>query len=559
MIGRSRIRAGGPAAVLVALLAMAVFAPSASASESPPENVELPTISPATLYQGQEASASTGSWHGTYAAHWFACTEQTGGRFASAECGKEGYPSKWEMTQLGEGKSTSLTSPGGTIAISGTVSGVKFTPSCETSFSSSSVENPAGGAAGSGQGTLSFVNCKEELHHCTVTPGSAVAEKIELPNVEGKTEAVIAPKEGTVIGSFTFSGCEITGMNKEWKLYGSVVGAVSNPGSALAFDSASSGGGALRFVSTSGPIATATGSIALQTAAGGHIRADANTYAYQWNLCGFSCYPISGATGARFTPTEGNVAVGATLSVTVTATNPAGSTTVESKRSSSVKQRLSWYACGKWEGPGVYEDASCTAKGGSNPYEWSRRTSGSFDTSNHLELGGEGAETYLLRYTLGEVSYELTCVKGEGHGSIANSETRAQVEGYKTTLSGCTSDHECQITGGKITSTTLTGKSPEAPSSLKHEITFEPSEGTTLATFEMTGCEYSFWNGTYSLTGKWPTQVENGKSRMITLGEESLNAGMKVQVRQTAVKARFEALNTMSTEGGLPLKLDTGA
>ncbi|HEY7949831.1 MAG TPA: hypothetical protein VID51_03240, partial [Solirubrobacterales bacterium] len=103
---------------------------------------------------------------------------------------------------------------------------------------------------------------------CKVTPGSAVASKLELATLEGKTYALLSPKEGTTFYNVTFAECSVTGT---YKLVGTLRGFYSNSASQIEFN-AESTAEALRVGSPVGPKVTAVGSIGLETSAGGYIR-----------------------------------------------------------------------------------------------------------------------------------------------------------------------------------------------------------------------------------------------------------------------------------------------
>jgi hypothetical protein len=222
------------------------------------------TNSQGTFY-GKDATFTTAA-----PLHWFPCTEQTGGKYSNSKCTTEGIPNKWESLKLKEGVKTNVTAKGNPIAFTASIGGIGGSFSCATALSAASLENPSGGANGIGNAEIAFSGCKGEggWSSCKVTPGSAVASKLELATLEGKTYALISPKEGTTFYNVTFAECSVAGT---YKLVGTLRGFYSNSASQIEFN-AESTAEALRVGSPVGPKVTAVGSIGLETSAGGYIR-----------------------------------------------------------------------------------------------------------------------------------------------------------------------------------------------------------------------------------------------------------------------------------------------
>ncbi len=122
-----------------------------------------------TYHYRMVATNSQGTFYGkdatfTTAAplHWFACAEQTGGRFSNSKCSTESLPWKWESLKLKEGEKTNVTAKGNPIAFSSSIGGFGGSFSCATALSAASLENPSGGANGIGNAEIAFSACKGE-------------------------------------------------------------------------------------------------------------------------------------------------------------------------------------------------------------------------------------------------------------------------------------------------------------------------------------------------------------------------------------------------------------
>lgn len=553
MISRSKYGSGAAftagLAVLTASLLLGVFGGTAFATESAPVNTALPTISGEGPYLAAELTASTGTWTSEAPAHWFGCNEQAGGKYANSECAKQGYPSSWESVRLKEGEKSTITAKGSSIVFSSTIAGLKGTVTCETEVTSATLENPAGGGSGLGNAELTYKSCTAGggWASCTVTPGATVPVKLELATVEGSGKVYVLPT-GANLGTLTFSKCTYEFLNSTYKIAGKITGLYSNSASQIEFNTTTTFTG----LTLNGTIKLmATGTIGLETSKGGHVAADSLTYAYAWNRCvSEKCSEIAGATSSSYTVTAADV--GKKLSVSVTATNPSGSTTATSKEIGPVGERLSWYKCAAGVGPGVYEDANCSKKGASNSYSWFRPASMPATTTN-TELG-----SYTLGYTLpSEFAFTYTCTKAQGTGTLVNNEGSAAVSNYQLTLSNCvvSGGAGCKLQGEKLVFNTLKASSPKSPEKLTPKLKFEPStEGATVATYQLEGCTYEWFNGQYLITGSFPAQVNNEKSFMSTSWLESKET-LKVIGKSSTMPARFEGASKIASEEA-PVKLD---
>lgn len=489
---------------IAALAIAAVLGLFAGTALGAPTNTSAPVISPSTPKVGKPATATTGSWNSGYVAHWL-----------------EG-----ESTPLEEGKSVGVNATGGSITFAGTSSGATGSFTCETAVKNTSLENPSGGGAGKGNLELEYKNCVGSAGlwgGCSITPPAPVALKIELGTFEGKAKAVISPVEGTSFGNFFMSGyCAGAGNNKP---VGVINAVYSNSSSQIEFNPETTATG-LRWGSRFGPYFTATGTIGLKTTGGQAVKADSMTYAYTWKRCSATCENIAGAGGATYTPVAADQ--GKNLKVAVTATDPSGNATVESSATSSATASLSWYV----------------SEGGT----WLRPASTSFTAT-------EFAPT-VIRYTWGGVLYEISCSGGSGSGTLANTETQANVEGFNLTLTGChlTLPVSCNIKGEKLVFNTLKASSPaESSSELKHGLTFVPQSGSVLVEFAYTGCGIE---GSHYFSGYFPAQFSNEGSRLVTSYSEVIGSGgMRLQ-GITGPPVGMTSASTVLSEGSKAVKLD---
>ncbi|HET6241915.1 MAG TPA: fibronectin type III domain-containing protein, partial [Arthrobacter sp.] len=250
-----------------------------SSSTTSSVSQQLTGLRPGTQYHfrvvvtGEEGSTRTPDATFTTGprALWNACTKQAGGKFATAECAKEGSPNEWESLPLTSGQKTSITAKGAPIVISSTQSGLKLVFSCETEVAGASLENPNG----LGNAEVKYKGCKPEglaaEKSCKVENTANFPSTLELLYLEGKTQVILKPIGGQPFARFTISGCSITAWNHIYQLEGKMRGFYSNGASKIEFTSESTGDGTLTLF---GQKATAVGSITLQASGGGAIRAE---------------------------------------------------------------------------------------------------------------------------------------------------------------------------------------------------------------------------------------------------------------------------------------------
>lgn len=277
------------------------------------------------------------------------------------------------------------------------------------------------------------------------------------------------------------------------------------------------------------------------------------SYSYAWERCGGTCETIVGQTGTTYTPAQSDASK--SLVFVVTATNASGSATARSKLSSAVTPSLSWFECGAWGGTGVFEDASCSKKGASNPYSWLRPSGNS--TSFTAAIGEGAGETYKFYTTIAGSAVEFQCTSGQGAGTLTNTGSRAEIEGFNLTLNYCAvvkpAGKGCEIEGNKLVFNTLSGYSPESPAKLNPELRIEPKVGGNLTEFHIAHCvePMSFLNGYHTFTGYFVTQVQSKSSTMYTSPLE-WNLYM-----DGAFPTRLASGTALKAGGKYPVKLDT--
>ena len=528
MVIRSRTRGLGPRslglAALAAVFLIGLF--SGAASAAPPVNSVSPAISPSTPEVGKAATASTGTWTSEAPARWLAGTEP-----------------------LKEGEKVTVTPHSTWFHYAGTYAGSFGELDCETTVSAASLENPAGGGSGVGNVEIAYPMClgAYAFANCTVTPGGPVGARIELTTVDGKVKLA---QVGTNLGTFTLTGKECVVAGSTLKVVGVIEGRFSNAHPRIEFNPETSNTGALRFGSKAGPKVSATGALDFETAEGKDIKTSSLAYAYAWSRCtGATCTAISGATSSSYTPVEADW--GQKLKVSVTATDANGSTAAESAQTNAVIGSPHWYVCGEWGGTGVYEDASCSKKGATNPYSWLQPASSSVTASSEALVN--------IGWTSGGIWYEINCTEVSGAGTLANSGGSSSVKGLDLNFGNCwfskPGGMECNIkSGGKSHYLDFRPMSATVKTNTtRPELSFVPETGTIFSEFELTGCALL---GTYTFTGQFPATFDNADSSVLTTQSEvKASEGMKFQKGPIAgIESRIEL-----REGSKPVKLGFGS
>jgi len=178
-----------------------------------------------------------------------------------------GGPTEGAKTKLAEGSSVSYSSSTGSASytVSSTISGVKFTIQCNGSgnWAGGSVENPAGGGAGTAKGSMVFAGCiVSQPANCVVEGGGASSKSLTGLATEagGVPAASFSPTEGSTIATFTIGGASCPAALKGGKsLTGGLTG-VPNSSGTYAFS-----GAGLKYA---GQTATLSGQATPETSAG---------------------------------------------------------------------------------------------------------------------------------------------------------------------------------------------------------------------------------------------------------------------------------------------------
>lgn len=500
-------RTGGLAALALSLL-LGVLGGTALGA---PTNTALPIISPSTPEVGSPATASTGSWTSEAPVHW---QNSKGVAFEA-------------------GKSIAVTERGGPITFAGSVGGVEKEITCELFVNNANIENPSGGGSGVGTAELEYKGCvgyKGTKPPCIITVNANSPVNLQLIKVDGDPRLGITPV-GEYIANMSVSGKSCPGAGN-FKIIGEIKASYLNPNSRLEFTVAGTAGGALRF--NGGQKATAEGAISVEnTATGEAVQANSLTYAYQWKRCSGGCTNIEGATGPTYTPTKADL--GKTLTVVVTATDSNGSTAAESLASGTVSGKLSWYA-------------------ETSPATWTKVTSKSFTSDNLKEGSSYG---FYLGWVWGGVLFKTHCSNGSGSGWLTSTATKATIEGYKLTLTGCnqTSPGACQLTSSEIKFNSMTASSVSGSiTSLNTALTFAPT-GSAFFEVSFKSCPYA---GPYKIVGAYPGQYNNGLSAAVSEFSEVQTAGTMRFQEAAGPIVGFDGLNRVQSEGKYPVKLDVG-
>jgi hypothetical protein len=252
-----------------------------------------------------------------------------------------GWSSAVQWVGLPEGKETAVTANGGRLSFSVSTGGVHFTVSCESHLTGAVLENPTGSGAPRGSAKLTLANCISDASGktpaiCKITPGPA---RTIYPGIgtgrseDGYVEVNIFPQEG-VVATFTASECTpaMSAFNGPWEVAGNMLGKYQEYGSQARFDPTTTGPA----LTMRGAAAAATWNLRFTNSSGVGIEAGPLGYSYSWKRCeGTSCEVIPGASSSTYVPT--NRDQGKTLSAVITATNSAGSASVETNKSAAVE------------------------------------------------------------------------------------------------------------------------------------------------------------------------------------------------------------------------------
>jgi hypothetical protein len=276
---------------------------------------------------------------------------------------------------------------------------------------------------------------------------------------------------------------------------------------ALASFSGSASGTETAPENTSPPTISPTSPVegAAVTAANGTWTGSPTGYAYQWYRCSGTgtCVSIPGATSSTYFPLESQL--GSTLRVSVTATNGAGSGSALSAATSAIVAStgpFQWYACKELgAGKGSFEDSACTKSGKGN-YDWIKLVPGFV-----AGLQVSGSKPFAFGWNTSGVPIAVSCSSQSGSGQVENPGgiSPAALVGTTFKLSGCTvtqpAGKGCKVSGESVSTQNLKAAATESakPRTLK----FQPTFGTQVLTFAMTGCSTEILNTNWIIAGSF--------------------------------------------------------
>jgi hypothetical protein len=302
------------------LMSGSALATAVRTTASPPVNNSLPTIA-GTAREGETLTASNGLWGGVtpiaYAYQWQRCNA-SGSSCGSinhatnqnyvASSGDVGRTIRVEVTATNaDGKSQALSAPTGEIAASGNApANTKQPDPSGTPQEGQTVTVDNGSWSGLKPMTFSY-----QWQSCTVATGACTS-------IAGATKASYLIGTGHVgsrLRAIVTAGNSVGKTSAFSNLTTTVLAKASAP------------------VNSSLPVISGTASVGQQLTASTGVWSGVatNGFSYQWTRCnsnGSACANISGATGQSYG--VGQADLGLALRVTVTATNPTGSTTATS-------------------------------------------------------------------------------------------------------------------------------------------------------------------------------------------------------------------------------------
>jgi hypothetical protein len=523
LMKRSRYRRAAmiTASLALSLAALLLTAAGGAALAAVPKNVELPVISPTAVEIGKAATASTGAWNSEAPVHWF-----------------EG-----ESSILKSGEKVAVKAVSGRFSYSATISGLSGSINCGTEVASTTLENPATGAAGVGNANLTYQGCETEgsWRKCA---GSFAAEtipvKFNLSTTEGTEKIAIQPT-GSNLGKFSLVGASCPeALEGTIGVFGTINGRYSNLTSSINFNSST--GSTLRLRNEiTGPKATAAGGVTLTSSKGAAITAHGLTYTYAWSRCEGSCTAIPGATASNYTPERADL--GKSLKVTVTATDTNGSAAATSLASAAVVGTPAWY-----ESP--------------TSNVWEKIGSKSFTSTNSFSKGAKVPLKVNLNYEKQAV-LEIACGTSEGAGTLTSGLAKASIEGYKLKLSECVLENHtpCHLESASLSFSSMGASSAATAASFSPTLTLYPTVPSAyLLEIKVVGC--LALEGDYELGGSVPATVPNepsaGGGVLRTSGPEVEQSKLLVAYRshQFIGYAGIEGAARLLSEGSKPVKLD---
>jgi hypothetical protein len=307
-------------ASLLTLTSGSAFATVARSAASPPANTTLPTIS-GTAQQGATLTAANGTWSGatpiTYAYQWQRCSSSGSSCGTIGSATDQNYVASSSDTggtirvavtaTNSDGKSQALSAATATIAPLGSApANTKQPDPSGTAQDGQTLSVDNGSWSGLAPITFSY-----QWQSCT--PVNPVCK--DLAGATGQSYAVGTSQVGSVLRANVTATNSLGKASASSNLTTVVVAKATAP------------------INTSLPIISGPASVGqrLQATTGSWNGVAANGYGYQWSVCnagGNACTNISGATGQSYG--VGQADLGMSLKVTVTATNPTGSTNATS-------------------------------------------------------------------------------------------------------------------------------------------------------------------------------------------------------------------------------------
>jgi hypothetical protein len=303
-------------ASLLTVISGPALAAVARSAASPPVNSSIPTIS-GTAQDGQTLTAANGTWTGvtpiTYAYQWQRCNSSGSSCGSIATATDQNYvASRGDVGGTIRVQVTATNTDGTDQALSAataTIAGVGSAP-VNTSQPNPSGTPEAGQTVTVDNGSWSGVMpiaFSYQWQSCTAV--SQVCT--DLAGATAQSYQIGATQVGSLLRATVTATNSLGNTKASSNLTTAVLAAASAP------------------VNTTLPTISGPASVGqtLQVSAGAWTGVAANGFAYQWSRCnagGSSCASISGATGQSYG--VGQADLGTALRVTVTATNPTGST-----------------------------------------------------------------------------------------------------------------------------------------------------------------------------------------------------------------------------------------
>lgn len=288
-----------------------------------PTATASPTIA-GTARSGETLTATSGTWDGAtpigYAYQWQRCNSSGSGCAAIATATSQNYVAspgdagrtiRVQVTATNaDGSNQALSAATGVIAATGTVPAATRQPNPSGTAQDGQTVTVDNGAW-SGQQPITFTY---QWQSCTAS--SSVCT--DIAGATGKSYVVVSSQVGSTLRA------RVTAANSAGK-----TSASSNLTAVVTAKTTAP-------VNTNVPIITGSATVGhtLSASSGAWTGLTTNAFAYQWSRCnsnGTSCAGISGATGQSYG--VGQVDAGNALRVSVTATNPTGSTSAVSAAS----------------------------------------------------------------------------------------------------------------------------------------------------------------------------------------------------------------------------------